>query len=132
MSTEKVSVPPIAQPPVLGHYRQAVRALGASLHIAGQVPVDHAGATVGIGDPAKQAAQVAANLAGVLAAEGCELADLVALRVYVTDLVAAKAWSELRLELFEVDPPASTLLVVAGLAHPDWLIEVDAVADVPA
>jgi len=121
-----------ASVPVLGHYRNAVIALGPTLYVAGQVPVDAAGNLVGLGDIDAQAEQVGANLLAVLTSAGCGMADVVALRVYVTTKDAAQAWARVRLELFPVDPPASTLVVVAGLAHDDWNIEVEAVAAVPA
>ena len=96
-------------PPALGHYRQAVIAPGSTLHIAGQVAVDDAGDVVGVDDVDAQADQVAVNLAAVLADAGCSLADVLALRVYVTTKDAARAWARVRLDLFPVDPPASTL-----------------------
>jgi enamine deaminase RidA (YjgF/YER057c/UK114 family) len=119
-------------PPILGHYRQAVTAAGPTLHVAGQVPVDERGEPVGVGDAEAQAARVASNLAAVIAAEGCVMADIVALRVYVTTPAAAKAWAHVRLDAFPANPPASTLLYVSGLAHQDWQLEVEAVAALPS
>lgn len=115
-------------PPPLGHYRQAVRSDGPILHVAGQVAVDERGETVGRGDPGAQAAQVGSNLVAVLEDHGATARDVVALRVYVTDMAAAAAWAAVRGGIFAVDPPASTLVRVAGLARDDWLLEVEAVA----
>lgn len=131
MATSKPTAA-VTAPPALGHYRQAVVAPGSTLHVAGQVSVDNGGNVVGVDDVDAQADQVAANLTAVLADAGCGLADVVALRVYVTTKDAARAWARVRLELFPVDPPASTLVVVAGLASDDWRIEVEAVAALPS
>lgn len=117
-------------PPTLGHYRQAVVAAGATLHVAGQVPVDASGSSVGVGDVDAQAACVAANLEAVLGAHGCRPRDVISVRVYATTREAGKAWAQARLELFADEPPASTLVYVSGLAHEDWQLEVDAVASI--
>ena len=107
-------------PPTLGHYRQAVVAVGATLHVAGQVPVDASGLSVGVGDVDVQAALVTANLEAVLGAHGCRTHDVIAVRVYATTREAGTAWAKVRLDLFADNPPASTLVYVAGLAHEDW------------
>jgi len=56
-------------------------------------------------------------------------------RQYVSDgrivlNVSPAAVREVRSELFPENPPTSTLLVVAGLASPDYLMEIEAVAEV--
>lgn len=117
-----------ASPPALGHYRQFAVAAGETIHVAGQVSVDETGTTCGIDDPDRQANQVAANLRAVLADAGLRPAHVVSLRVYAVSTEAAAAWAGIRTELFPTDPPASTLLYVSGLASPDFLLEVDAIA----
>ena len=113
----------------------AVVAAGSPLVLtAGACPLDAHGATVGVGDVRAQTRQVMANLAQALADAGAGLPDVVRTTVYVAstdrgDLGAA--WEVVRDALAPHDPPA-TLLGVAALGYPDQLVEVDAVAALPA
>ena len=68
------------------------------------------------------------NIAGVLTGAGMTISDIAQLSmllVHRDDLATARA---IREEYLDGHRPASTLQFVAGLAHPDWLIEVDFVA----
>jgi enamine deaminase RidA (YjgF/YER057c/UK114 family) len=68
------------------------------------------------------------NIEGVLAGAGMRVSDIVQLNMLLVnrgDLSTARAVRE---EYLDGHRPASTLLFVAGLAHPDWLIEIDFVA----
>lgn len=68
------------------------------------------------------------NIEGVLAGAGMRVSDIVQLTMLLVnrgDLTTARAVRE---EYLDGHRPASTLLFVAGLAHPDWLIEIDFVA----
>ncbi len=115
-------------PPALGHYQQYTVAQGRTVHIAGQVSVDATGTICGINNPATQATQVANNLTAVLAEIGLAPSAVVSVRVYAINEDAAGAWAEVRKALFPTNPPASTLVYVAGLAKPEFLLEVEAVA----
>jgi enamine deaminase RidA (YjgF/YER057c/UK114 family) len=101
---------------------------------AGACPLDEDGNTVGVGDHAAQARQVMRNLRTALAEAGAELSDVVRTTVYVAsgsqaDLVTA--WEVVRDAFGDHEPP-STLLGVTVLGYDDQLVEVDAVAAVPA
>ena len=68
------------------------------------------------------------NIQEVLAGAGMKISDIAQLTMLLVrreDLGIAR---EIREEYLDGHRPASTLLFVAGLAHPDWLIEVDFVA----
>jgi 2-iminobutanoate/2-iminopropanoate deaminase len=68
------------------------------------------------------------NIGAVLAGAGMKISDIAQLTMLLVrreDLATARA---IREEYLDGHRPASTLLFVAGLAHPDWLIEVDFVA----
>jgi len=101
---------------------------------AGACPLNAAGETVAGGDVAAQAAQVMDNLESALRASGAGLHDVAKTTVYVAsprreDLV--RAWDVVRGRFGDHDAP-STLLGVAVLGYPDQLVEVEAVASVPA
>lgn len=108
-------------------YSHAVRA-GDLVVVSGQVARDADGRLVGQGDVAAQTRQVFANLDAVLRAAGCGPDDVVKLTVFVTDRSARAAVSRVRDEIFTEPRPASTFLVVAGLADPDLLVEIEALA----
>lgn len=101
------------------------------LHLAGQVAWNDAGELVGPGDLQAQCAQVFRNLKEVLGAAGMTPADVVRLRTYVVDYSADKlAVIGPAIGAFygDVTPAANTLLGVAALAMPEFLIEVEATA----
>ena len=119
------------QAPVpLGAYVNALVVAG-TCYVSGQVPVDSAGQTVGVGDPRVQAGQVFRNLAAVLAEHGMTLSDVVALTTYLTRVEDSAVVSAVRRESFGEHRPTSTVVCVAGLLHPHWLLEVSAIAARP-
>jgi len=115
-------------------YTHAVEAAaGRTVYVSGQVSLDAAGKVVGAGDVATQARQVFENLKTVLAAANATLEDVVKITVFMTDLLTGlSAFRKLRNEYFPKDPPASSLVQVAGLVLPELLIEIEAVAVVSA
>jgi reactive intermediate/imine deaminase len=121
--------PPGAPPALRPYYTNAVRVrAGDLLFISGQVAWDADGQVVGRGDPVRQAEQVFANIATILAAHGATFEDVVKVTVFVTDLSWFEQLSDVRVRLFSTLPPASTIVQVASLVDPDLLIEVEAVA----
>ncbi len=109
-------------------YSHAMRAAGL-LFVSGQVPLDAAGAVVGLGDMAEQTRQAFRNLEAVLDAAGASFADVVKLTYYVRDIGAVAAIRAARDEFIDTaNPPASTLVEVSRLFLPELLIEIEAVA----
>lgn len=104
-----------------------------TIHVSGQNAVTPSGEVVGKGDIAAQARQVAKNIEAALAAGGATIEHVIKWRVYVVEgepigpahKVFHEAWGEMP------DPPLISVLFVSGLAHPDFLLEVEAVAVVP-
>jgi 2-iminobutanoate/2-iminopropanoate deaminase len=101
---------------------------GKLLFIAGQTASDKSGNVVGKGDIKAQTQQVFANLEAVLEEAGGTLDDLVMTTTYITDREYREGYNEVRRGLYKKDPPTSTLVIVKGLAHPDYLIEIAGVA----
>lgn len=95
--------------------------------VSGQVGVDSRGKLqVGI---EKQVVQVWKNIGQVLKSAGMGYRDIIKVNVFLTDSRFIGPYREGR-DRFLGDPPypASTLLIVAGLADPGMLVEVEAVA----
>lgn len=123
---------PSGLPPVNG-YSHAVAFTGAMVAVSGQVPVDGEGNVVGKEDAEAQVRQVYANLGAALEAAGSGLEHVVKLTVYLTDLDDLGAFRTVRDEYQDArHPPACSLVKVAGLVHPDFRVEVDALAVVPS
>jgi enamine deaminase RidA (YjgF/YER057c/UK114 family) len=102
-----------------------------TIYISGQVAMGPDGAVVGIGDLGAQATQVMRNLQTALAAADATFDDVVKITTYVVGYQPEHraVISEARSSFFRPGaPPASTLIGVAALAAPDWLIEIEAIA----
>ncbi len=113
-------------------YSQGILAEGKRLlFIAGQTAVDADGNVVGKGDAAAQAEQVLKNMKAVLDEAGGSFADLVKITTYITDPRYRDDINPARLKYMGDNPPGSTLVVVAGLANPDFLVEIEAIAVLP-
>lgn len=105
-----------------------------TIYIGGQDAVDTEGNIVGIGDIAAQTEQVLRNLRTALAAAGAGPEHVVKWNVLIVEgqdfasgyAVFQRVWGD------RPDPPVITAAVVKGLAHPDFLVEMDAIAVVPA
>jgi len=79
-------------------------------------------------DPAEQIAQAFANLRAVLAAHDMTPANVVKVTSFLTDRAWFAAYRAARGAFFPTEPPASTLLFVAGLADPALGFEIEAEA----
>ena len=120
---------PEAKP--VANYKMATRLEGGRLlYVSGQVAWDTNGNIVGKGDVRAQARQTFQNLRGVLQAAGGDLDSLMKITTYITKIEDFPAVAEARRETFTGELPASTLIVVKSLFHPDFLIEVEGVAAV--
>lgn len=116
-------------------FTQVVSVSGAvkTIYVGGQDAVDEQGNIVGKGDIGAQAQQVLANLQTALAAAGAGLEHVVKWNVYIVQgqslqqgfAAFQRVWGD------RPNPPAITGMFVAGLAHPDFLVEMDAIAVVP-
>jgi enamine deaminase RidA (YjgF/YER057c/UK114 family) len=96
------------------------------LHISGQVGVTPEGQ---VADGAEaQSEQAWRNVLSVLQAAGMGPRDLVKVTTFLinrADLPTARAVRDRMLQGAE---PASTLIFVAGLASPEWQVEIEAIA----
>jgi enamine deaminase RidA (YjgF/YER057c/UK114 family) len=63
-----------------------------------------------------------------LAEEGTTYEDVVRTRIYLTSVEHAEAVGRAHFAVFADVRPASTMVVVAGLLDPRWLVEIEAEA----
>ena len=111
---------------------QAVVASGRTVFVRGQVGQDlDTAVNVGVGDPAAQAEQAMRNIKQLLTEAGATLEHICKITIYLTD-------PRIREPVYRVVGswltgvfPVTTGIVVAGLARPDWLVEIDVIAVIP-
>ncbi len=114
-----------------GYSHVTVVTSNKQVHVSGQVAFNAAGEVIGKGDLAAQAEQVYINVGHALAAAGASLADVFRVVIYVVNLSPDKAAAvrAVRNKHFGDGPyPASTMVGVTALVHPDLLIEIEVVA----
>ncbi|WP_154796148.1 RidA family protein [Occultella kanbiaonis] len=117
-----------ASVPVSPFYAQGIEVTGPQklVFVSGQVGVDAQGRTAeGI---AAQAAQAVANLGAVLAEAGLGPESITKITIYLTDPANVEPFMAAAGPTLPPDPPATTLLIVQGLAAPDLLVEIEAIA----
>jgi len=112
--------------PVIG-FSSAARA-GSLVFVAGTTAIDSSGAIVGGDDPYAQTQEALRKIGDVLAEAGTDLSHVVQTRMY---LIRPEHWEHVGRahgEVFAENPPAATMVVVAGLLDPRMLVEIEAVA----
>jgi enamine deaminase RidA (YjgF/YER057c/UK114 family) len=101
---------------------------GRIVWLAGQVGAADASGNSLAGDFDGQVREVFSRLNQTLEEAGGSLADMVTMTVFITDARYGDRFTELRKEIFGDNFPASALITVAGLARPEMLVEVQAIA----
>jgi enamine deaminase RidA (YjgF/YER057c/UK114 family) len=129
-SITRINPPELGTPP--GYSQVVDVSAGRIVFIAGQTAVDRDGNVIGKNDFPAQAAQVFRNLGIALEAARCTPANLVKLTVFLTDMDNLVRYREARNRFFaSVTPPAApavTLVEVAKLYGPEFMIEIEAIA----
>src|SRR6516165_3400444 len=113
-------------------YSQAVKVTGGEtiLYIAGQVAYDGNGNAAHAGDFKAQARAALQAVKAQVEAGGGTMANIVKVNTYLTDIRHRADYGPIREEFFGKNKkmPASTLVAVAALALPEFLIEIEAIA----
>ena len=105
-----------------------VTKVGNTLYISGQLGLDVDGNLVGPGDAAAQAEQAYKNIQTIIEHCGGSMDDVVKITTYITDLAYRALVAGPRDKYLGTPGPASTLVVIKGLAAPDYLVEIEATA----
>jgi 2-iminobutanoate/2-iminopropanoate deaminase len=104
---------------------------GRIAHLKGQVSLDRHGQVVGSGDIHAQVRQVLENIRSVLASMGGQMADVISMVHYATDIESFMTTSDIRKEFFAAPYPVTTTVQVQRLYRPELLIEISAIAEIP-
>lgn len=112
--------------PVVG-YSRAIR-LGPIIKVSGTTATDSEGNVVAVGDPYNQAIRIIKNIDTALKGVGAELSDVIRTRIYVTDIDQWEEVGRAHGEFFGDIRPATSMIEVSRLIHPDMLVEIEAEA----
>jgi 2-iminobutanoate/2-iminopropanoate deaminase len=103
---------------VPANHRLVITAGQLGIDLDGTIPADSEG----------QAEICLANIAAILAEDGMTMADVIRLSVYVTAREHMEGYRRARDRRFPGTPPTTTLIMVAGLVRPEFVIEIEAIA----
>jgi enamine deaminase RidA (YjgF/YER057c/UK114 family) len=111
-------------------YTQGIRVSQAQtiLFLSGQVAYTDTGGVARRGDFVGQARGAFDAIKALIESQGGTMADIVKITTFVTDMRYRADLAPIREEYLGKKAPTSTLVEVAALAHPDWMIEIEAIA----
>ena len=117
----------------VGVFSQAtvVEAKGRLVFISGMTARRPDGTIAGIGDISEQTRQVCENIKAAVEAAGGTMDDICRVDVYIRNMEQFDAIHKVRREYFREPLPASTMVEVVKMTHPDYLIEINAIAVIP-
>jgi|SRR5450631_1366628 enamine deaminase RidA (YjgF/YER057c/UK114 family) len=111
---------------------QVVVARGRMVFVRGQVGQDlDTGVNIGVGDAAAQAEQAMQNIRQLLSEAGASLEHICKITIYLTDARLREVVYRTIGRWLKGVYPVSTGVVIAALARPEWLVEVDVIAVIP-
>ncbi len=113
-----------------GHFSQAIAipAQGRIVFISGMTSRRADGTIAGVGDIEAQTRQVCENIKAAVEAAGGTMDDICRVDVYVRNIEHFDKIHKVRREYFRAPAPASTMVEVTKMVHPDYLIEINAIA----
>jgi 2-iminobutanoate/2-iminopropanoate deaminase len=111
-------------------YSQGIKVSQAQtiLFLSGQVAYTPDGGVAYRGDFKGQARGAYEAIKALVESQGGTMANVIKITTYVTDMRYRLDLAPLREEFFGKKGPASTLIEISALAHPDWMIEIEAIA----
>jgi reactive intermediate/imine deaminase len=128
MKKQQITTGKIREPS--GHFSQAIaiEAKGRLVFLSGMTARRPDGTIAGIGDIEAQTRQVCENLKSAIEAAGGTLDDICRVDVYVRNMEHFDKIHKVRREYFRQPAPASTMVEIAKMTSPEYLIEINAIA----
>ena len=132
MAKTQIITPKLRQPNGVFSHATAIEATGRLVFISGMTARRPDGSIAGIGDIAEQTKQVCENVKAAVEAAGGSLDDVCRVDVYVRNMEHFEAIHKVRAQYFKPPLPASTMVEVTKMTSSDYLIEISAIAVLPA
>ncbi|MFQ5445936.1 MAG: RidA family protein [Saprospiraceae bacterium] len=107
-------------------YSRAVR-IGQVIEVSGTTAVV-AGRLIGVDNPYLQTKVILESIEQALVGVGACMKDVVRTRIYVTDIDSWEEVGKAHFEFFEDIKPATSMVEVMRLIHPDMIVEIEATA----
>ncbi len=131
MAIEPVNPETMAAPRGYSH-AIAVTGNHKTVYIGGQNAINQAGELVGKGNLQQQTLQVLSNIEKILQKAGGKLENTIKFNIYILQgQNPAAGFAAFQQKWKGQTPPVVTVVFVAGLGNPDWLLEIDATAIIP-
>jgi len=111
-------------------YTQGIKVTQAQtiLFLSGQVAYTADGGVAHVGDFKAQARGAYQAIKAMVESQGGTMANVVKITTFLTDMRYRVDLAPVREEFFGKKSPASTMVQISALAHPDWMIEIEAIA----
>ena len=132
MPKVQISSPKLRQPNGVFSHATAIEATRRFVFISGMTARRPDGSIAGIGDITEQTRQVCENVKAAVEAAGGTLDDICRVDVYVRNMEHFDAIHKVRAQYFKEPLPASTMVEITKMTSPDYLIEINAIAVIPA
>jgi enamine deaminase RidA (YjgF/YER057c/UK114 family) len=131
MPKQQIRSDKLRQPSGVFSHATAIEAQGRLVFISGMTARGLDGSIVGVGDIEAQTRQVCENLKAAVEAAGGTMDDICRVDVYIRNMEQFAGIHKVRREYFREPLPASTMVEVVKMTHPDCLIEISAIAVIP-
>jgi 2-iminobutanoate/2-iminopropanoate deaminase len=127
MTIEKFNAPGVFEPAT---YSQGIKVSQAQtiLFLSGQVAYTPDGGVAHRGDFKAQARGAYDAIKALVESQGGTMANVIKITTYLTNMAYRVDLAPIRAEYLGAKGPASTLVEISSLAHPDWMIEIEAIA----
>jgi len=128
MPKQQIRSEKLRQPSGVFSHATMIEAKGRLVFISGMTARCADGSIAGIGDIEAQTRQVCENIKAAVEAAGGTMDDICRVDVYIRNMEQFDAIHKVRREYFHEPLPASTMVEVVKMTHPDYLIEINAIA----
>ena len=131
MAKQQIRSDKLAQPSGVFSHATMIEARGRLVFISGMTSRRADGTIAGIGGIEAQTRQVCENLKAAVEGAGGSMDDICRVDVYIRNMEQFDKIHKVRREYFKEPLPASTMVEVVKMTHPDYLIEISAIAVIP-
>ena len=131
MAKQQIRSDKLRQPSGVFSHATMIEAKGRLVFISGMTARRADGTIAGIGDIEAQTRQVRENIKAAVESAGGTMDDICRVDVYIRNMEQFAGIHKVRAEYFKEPLPASTMVEIVKMTHPDYLIEINAIAVIP-